>query len=98
MSPKLHRPALVHTAEGVVAEVSPADASWTYSSMRVVEIQARASYEFRTGASEWIVLPLAGSARVSCDGESLELTGRQSVFARVTDFASVPPARSMTGN
>ena len=90
MSREFHRPALVSRADGVVAEVSPSDAGWSYSSMRVVEISPRGTYEFQTADSEWIVLPLAGSARVSCDGECLELIGRKNVFARVTDFAYVP--------
>ena len=96
MSLQLHRPALVPGADGVVVDVSPADAGWTYSSMRVVAISARGSYEFQTGASEWIVLPLAGAARVSCGGESLELEGRESVFTRISDFAYVPRGADVT--
>jgi 5-deoxy-glucuronate isomerase len=92
----LHRPPLAPDADGVSVDVSPANAGWTYSSMRVVAICAGSTYEFATGASEWIVLPLAGSARVSCEGRSLELEGRDSVFARVTDFAYVPRGAGVT--
>src|SRR5256714_7753896 len=35
-------------------------------------------------------LPLAGSCVVDCDGERFELTGRRSVFSRVSDFAYLP--------
>ena len=90
MSARLHRPALAPDANGVVVNVSPANAGWTYSSMRVVTIAPHGAYEFSTGGSEWVVLPLAGSLRVLCDGRSLDLEGRDSVFARVTDFAYVP--------
>jgi len=75
---------------GILAEVTPAGAGWTYSSLRVVAISPLRTYEFHTGASEWIVLPLSGSVRVSCETESLELEGRESVFSRVSDFAYVP--------
>ena len=96
MSLQLHRPAISRGAGGVLVEVTPAEAGWTYSSIRVVEISARDAYEFHTGASEWIVLPLAGSVRVSCDGQSLELEGRESVLSRVSDFAYVPLGAGVT--
>ena len=44
----------------------------------------------RTGEFEAFVLPLAGGCTVRVDGETFELAGRDSVFARVTDFAYVP--------
>lgn len=90
MSVQLYRPALAAGPDGVMVDVSPADAGWTYSSLRVVVVSPQDTYEFRTGASEWIVLPLSGSAQVFCDGESVELEGRESVFSRVSDFAYVP--------
>ncbi len=97
MKVHFHRPPLAPDADGVAVDVSPANAGWTYLSMRVVAIGAGSTYEFATGSSEWIVLPLAGSARVSCEGRSLELEGRDSVFARVTDFAYVPRGRGRDG-
>ncbi|WP_416309484.1 5-deoxy-glucuronate isomerase [Saccharopolyspora sp. NFXS83] len=75
--------------------VDPDTAGWEYSSLRVLELAAGAEHEFRTGDSEWIVLPLAGGCTVRCEdgaGEVavFELTGRGSVFHGVTDFAYAP--------
>ncbi len=44
----------------------------------------------RTGEYEAFVLPLAGACTVRVDGLEFELAGRDSVFARVTDFVYVP--------
>src|SRR5215469_8592159 len=46
--------------------------------------------EVSTGSNEVLVLPLAGSCSVRSDGETLELTGRASVFDGTTDFAYLP--------
>lgn len=77
-------------ADGVVLNVTPADAGWTFSSIRVVEVSPLGRYHFATGGSEWITLPLAGSFRVECNGSTLDLEGRASVFERVSDFAYLP--------
>jgi 5-deoxy-glucuronate isomerase len=37
-----------------------------------------------------LVLPLAGACTVDCDGQRFELTGRDSVFSAVSDFAYLP--------
>ena len=42
------------------------------------------------------MLPLSGACTVSCEGETLELAGRRSVFGRVSDFAYVPRDASVT--
>lgn len=76
--------------DGIVVDINPASAEWTYCSLRVVSIGPSGTYVFPTGESEWIVLPLAGSVQVSCGGRALELEGRENVFARVTDFAYLP--------
>lgn len=70
--------------------VDPDTAGWSYSSLRVLDMPAGAKHEWSTGKSEWIVLPLSGGCTVRCGGETVELTGRDSVFAAVTDFAYVP--------
>src|SRR4051794_21550068 len=43
-----------------------------------------------------LVLPLSGGCDVTCDDERVTLTGRKSVFSRVTDFAYVPRDVSVT--
>jgi 5-deoxy-glucuronate isomerase len=70
--------------------VSPEEAGWRHSSLRVLELRAGGSHRFDTGDSEWIVLPLSGACGVNSDGESIVLEGRESVFTSVTDFAYVP--------
>ncbi|GAA0322151.1 5-deoxy-glucuronate isomerase [Actinoallomurus spadix] len=69
-------------------EITPETAGWTYSALRVLELDG--AHTFATGSYETLVLPLSGSCRVACDGETFELEGRRDVFSRVTDFAYVP--------
>ncbi|TJZ55892.1 5-deoxy-glucuronate isomerase [Streptomyces piniterrae] len=71
--------------------IDPERAGWGYSSLRVLELPAGGHHSFATGGSEWIVLPLSGGCTVMTDsGDTFELTGRESVFSGVTDFAYVP--------
>lgn len=75
-------------------EVTPESASWRYSSLRVITVDAGADCAIDTGSEEMIVLPLSGAAMVgwSADGETgeFELGGRRSVFAGPTDFCYLP--------
>jgi 5-deoxy-glucuronate isomerase len=88
---KLHRPA-ASLADGPYAlSVTPEQAGWGYSSLRVLELPPGGRHELRTGRDEVLVLPLAGSAVVECDGERFTLAGRADVFSGVTDFAYLPP-------
>jgi 5-deoxy-glucuronate isomerase len=76
--------------------VSPADAGWTYSGLRVVSLAPGERHTLATGDEEMLVLPLAGGCVVECDGEVVELEGRASVFSRVSDFAYVPRDAEVT--
>jgi 5-deoxy-glucuronate isomerase len=79
------------TAGGAFAvSVTPEDAGWGFSGLRVLELAAGARQTLATGEDELIVLPLAGACMVTCDGEVFGLEGRESVFSAVTDFAYVP--------
>ncbi|WBB69412.1 5-deoxy-glucuronate isomerase [Micromonospora sp. WMMD812] len=71
-------------------EVTPERAGWTYAGLRVLTLPPGGTVTVHTAAEEMLVLPLAGAATVHCDGLSLALTGRASVFAAVTDFAYLP--------
>ncbi|UQA95346.1 5-deoxy-glucuronate isomerase [Streptomyces halobius] len=72
-------------------DIDPKRAGWGYSSLRVLELPPGSHHSLATGDSEWIVLPLSGGCTVLTDsGETFELTGRESVFSGVTDFAYVP--------
>jgi 5-deoxy-glucuronate isomerase len=70
--------------------ITPEKAGWSYCGLRIVRLAAGESRPLSTGNEEFAVLPLAGSVTVDVDGEHLELEGRDSVFARVTDWAYVP--------
>jgi 5-deoxy-glucuronate isomerase len=88
--PVLHLGASV-TADGPFrASVTPETAGWRYSGLRILDLPPGGSAGFATGADEVLVLPLAGSCAVECDGERFELAGRPGVFAGVTDFAYLP--------
>jgi 5-deoxy-glucuronate isomerase len=83
-------------ADGVTVSITPNTAGWRFSSLKVLTLRAQQSVTFATNDSEWIVLPLAGSCRVTSSNKSFELEGRESVFSRVSDFAYVPRDASLT--
>lgn len=87
MSHPLH---LARRASTPAPAVTPGSAGWSYSGLRIVELEAGGEAEIATGTAEVAVLPLEGSCQVACDGRRFELTGRLDVFSRVTDFAYVP--------
>ena len=86
----LHRRAGSTCGDGWSLVVTPESAGWGYTGLRVAELPAGGSIELPTGPDEAIVLPLAGSFRVACDGETVELAGRPNPFEGPTDFAYVP--------
>ena len=84
-------------ADGAYAlAITPERAGWGHTSLNVLELAAGGTHTFDTGADEWVVLPLAGSCTVSCDGEEFALAGRRGVFTRVTDFAYAPRDATVT--
>ncbi|GAB0105914.1 5-deoxy-glucuronate isomerase [Nocardia sp. JMUB6875] len=86
----LHRPAgaLADSVDPVL--LTPEDAGWSFTGLRVLRLAAGERRTIGTGEFEAFVLPLAGSCTVRVDGMVFELAGRDSVFTRVTDFAYVP--------
>jgi 5-deoxy-glucuronate isomerase len=70
--------------------VTPQTAGWTYSGLAVLDLAPGQSVSLDTGDSEHLVLSLAGSCDVVCDGAALTVQGRDSVFAGVSDFVYVP--------
>ena len=86
-----HRPAGSAGRERDPVVITPEDAGWAYCGLRVVELAPGQAREIATGPDEMAVLPLAGGGlRVEVEGRSFRLAGRDSVFARVTDWAYVP--------
>jgi 5-deoxy-glucuronate isomerase len=77
--------------------IDPRHAGWSYCGLDVVELSPGESYRTGTGDAEMLVLPLAGGpALVQAEGSMLELSGRSSVFDRVTDFGYVPRDAELT--
>jgi 5-deoxy-glucuronate isomerase len=85
-----HLPAGVAATDMYAVEITPDAAGWTYSSLRVLNLAAGGEHAVETGDSEMLVLPLSGSATVSCDGSTFDLVGRAGVFEDRTDFAYLP--------
>lgn len=85
-----HRPAGSTSRERDAVVISPEDAGWAYCGLRVVQLAPGEARELSTGPDEVAVLPLTGGLRVETEGRSFRLAGRDSVFARVTDWAYVP--------
>ncbi|WP_327426524.1 5-deoxy-glucuronate isomerase [Streptomyces sp. NBC_01236] len=85
-----HLPAGKAATDAYTVDVTPESAGWGYSSLRVLELPPGGWHSFDTGDSEWIVLPLSGGCTVAVGGDTFRLTGRESVFSGVTDFAYVP--------
>ncbi len=86
----LHLRAGTTARDGFATVVTPESAGWGFSGLRVIELAPGGSHEVSSGDDEVLVLPLAGSCRVVCDGETVALQGRPSVFAGPSDFAYVP--------
>jgi 5-deoxy-glucuronate isomerase len=85
-----------HLPRGASAEppwsvsINPGRAGWSHTSLRVLELAPGAAHRFDTGAQEVVVLPLSGGATVRVEETEFVLTGRGSVFDRVSDFVYGP--------
>ena len=92
----LHRPAGTLASDGWSHLITPESAGWAFAGLRIVQLRAGERMAFATDDNEAIVVPLSGSARVSCGSEAVELAGRRDVFEGPTDFAYGPPGASIT--
>ena len=70
--------------------ITPEQAGWGFSGLRVLELEAGGAHAFATDGDELIVLPLTGACSVDVDGERFELYGREDVFSAVSDFVYAP--------
>ena len=77
-------------------DISPASAGWRYSSLRVLNLNRDDEATWRTGDSEWIVLPLAGRCASPVATHRSPSKVASSVFERVSDFAYVPRDATVT--
>lgn len=83
--------------DGKTDRVTPEDAGWARSGLRVLRLDDHEPVSIATGVEELFVLPLSGGVEVTVAAASapalveatFTLDGRTSVFTRVTDFAYV---------
>ncbi|GAA3430699.1 5-deoxy-glucuronate isomerase [Kutzneria kofuensis] len=92
----LHRPLGTLSDGEDPVRLAPEDAGWSWTGLRVLLLHPGTSRVIETGEFEAFVLPLSGGCVVEVDGLRFELSGRDSVFTRVTDFAYVPRDATVT--
>ena len=90
MGADLFRPAGSAAVEGEPVHLTPADAGWSFSALRVLALAPGERRVLRLDGIEAAALPLAGSCTVEVGAERFELDGRADVFSRVSDFAFLP--------
>lgn len=73
----------------VLLDITPNSAGWQWCGLRVVALDPGASVTIDTQVNELLIVPLAGAADVRCGAQHALLSGRESVFAAVSDVAYV---------
>lgn len=86
----LFRPAgtLADGADSVA--ITPEQAGWGFSALRVIALSPGGHRTIGLEGFEAAVLPLSGSCTVEVGSRSFDLEGRNDVFSRVSDFAYMP--------
>jgi 5-deoxy-glucuronate isomerase len=92
---ELHRPAGSLARTPWSLEITQAEASWSWSSLRVLNLPPGGSHLFETGDDEVLVLPLTGSCVLACGDDNYTLSGRAGVFDGPTDFCYAPPGSTV---
>lgn len=77
-------------------QITPENAGWGWSSLRVIDLQPGESVTVDSAGTEFLVLPLSGSATVRSGHDEIELIGRTGVFDAVSDFAYIGLGSSAT--
>jgi 5-deoxy-glucuronate isomerase len=78
-------------AEGFDLFVTPEQADWAYSGLRMLTLAAGASKSMTTGSAEWALLPMQGGpCLIEVDAERFELPARISVFDAPSGFVYIP--------
>ena len=84
-------PAGSSAREGADTLITPEDAGWAYSGLRVYSLSPDRPASFTLTGEEGVIVPLsARDVIVEVDGTSLTLAGRDGVFAAVSDWVYVP--------
>jgi len=88
---ELHLPAGAASNGVDAVVVTPESATWSFCGLRVVQLAPGGSRTVATHGEEFAVLPISGGGvTVEVEGRRFDLEGRESVFARVSDWAYVP--------
>lgn len=87
---RLHRRAGSLAQNGDPIQLTPEEAGWRYCGLRVLRLSPGSTRQLVTGDEEMAALPLSGAVVVEVEGHRFSLRGRESVFARVTDWAYLP--------
>ena len=83
----LHLPLGSLTHELGPVHLTPEDAGWTWTGLKVFDLPAGGSVSFTLDGHEGVLLPLSvQDVTALVDGETFAIEGRTSVFARVSDF------------
>jgi len=83
-------------ARGAELTITPSDAQWEFSGLQIISLSPGESRTIEVPNAEFLVVPLVGGAQVTCDADSIELVGRDSVFAAVTDVVYFPVGSVVT--
>jgi 5-deoxy-glucuronate isomerase len=86
----LFRPAGSAATDGEPVHLTPSDAGWSFSGLRVLALAAGERRVLRLDGIEACALPLSGSCTVEVGGATYDLEGRPDVFSRVSDLAYLP--------
>ena len=84
---ELFRPCGTLERDGDPVAISPAEAGWGFSALRVIRLKPGGTRTITLDGFEAALLPLSGSCTVEIGSEAFEIRGRADVFSRVTDFA-----------
>lgn len=77
--------------------VTPEAAGWAYSGLRVYTLSPGAVVSVQLEGEEGVIVPLsARDVRVTVDGDTFVLAGREGVFAAVSDWLYVPVGSAVT--
>ncbi|SPT52836.1 5-deoxy-glucuronate isomerase [Actinomyces bovis] len=82
--------------DSLTVDITPEQAGWSYSGLRVAVLAPGQTLTLESGEAELLVLPLAGACTVEVGGQAYELAGRESVFKQITDYLYVPRASTFT--
>jgi 5-deoxy-glucuronate isomerase len=83
-----HRAGSLATAS-TFDSLTPETAQWTYCGLDVLALKPGEAHVFASNGRELFVVPMQGGLRVEVEHKTLNLDGRDSVFARVTDTAYI---------